>query len=77
MHFGHLDTTSMSFYGEDSPGEVEITDKTTAEVPVNVTYVYSHDHRPDLKQVIQELAISTFQETSTYVPLKEQKYPDY
>jgi transposase len=58
MRFGHLDTTSMSFYGEYSAGEVEITEESTAEVPVNVTYGYSRDHRPDLKQVLQELLVS-------------------
>lgn len=48
--FGHHDTTSYSMTGQHLPDE-------GAEA-VTVTYGHSKDHRPDLKQVVQEMMVS-------------------
>jgi transposase len=48
--FGHLDTTSFSVTGK----YLEDTDENV----IKITHGYSKDHRPDLKQIIQELIVS-------------------
>jgi len=55
----HFDTTTLSVYGdydqqeeEPSPDTSELTAPTTPQM----TYGYSKDHRPDLKQVVLNLA---------------------
>ena len=50
LRFSSLDTTSFSLTGE--------YDRDSDEHGVLVTYGYSKDHRPDLKQVILELMVS-------------------
>lgn len=50
LRFNSLDTTSLSLTGEYIPD--------TDEHAVLVTYGYSKDQRPDLKQVILELMVS-------------------
>ena len=50
LRFNNLDTTSISLTGEYEPD--------SDEHGVLVTYGYSKDHRPDLKQVILELMVS-------------------
>lgn len=50
LRFNSLDTTSFSLTGEYDPD--------SDEHGVLVTYGYSKDHRPDLKQVILELMVS-------------------
>jgi len=50
LRFNCLDTTSFSLTGEYAPDSDEHT--------ILVTHGYSKDHRPDLKQVIQELMVS-------------------
>lgn len=50
LRFNSLDTTSFSLTGEYVPDSDEHT--------ILVTHGYSKDHRPDLKQVIQELMVS-------------------
>jgi len=50
LRFNSLDTTSFSLTGE--------YDSSTDEQGILVTYGYSKDHRPDLKQVILELMVS-------------------
>ena len=50
LRFSSLDTTSFSLTGEYEPD--------SDEHGVLVTYGYSKDHRPDLKQVILELMVS-------------------
>jgi len=50
LRFNSLDTTSFSLTGEYAPDSDEHT--------ILVTHGYSKDHRPDLKQVIQELMVS-------------------
>jgi transposase len=50
LRFNNLDTTSFSLTGEYVPDSDEHT--------ILVTHGYSKDHRPDLKQVIQELMVS-------------------
>ena len=50
LRFNSLDTTSFSLTGEYAPDSDEHT--------IVVTRGYSKDHRPDLKQVIQELMVS-------------------
>lgn len=50
METVHLDSSSFSVHGEyENPGE-ELEPKV-----VNITYGYSRDHRPDLKQFMMEL----------------------
>ena len=44
----HFDTTSVSVYGEYLPPE----DPQAPEVPLTITYGYSKDKRPDLKQFV-------------------------
>jgi len=50
LRFNSLDTTSFSLTGDYAPDSDEHT--------ILVTHGYSKDHRPDLKQVIQELMVS-------------------
>ena len=50
LRFNSLDTTSFSLTGEYAPDSDEHT--------ILITHGYSKDHRPDLKQVIQELMVS-------------------
>ena len=50
LRYNCLDTTSFSLTGEYAPDSDEHT--------ILVTHGYSKDHRPDLKQVIQELMVS-------------------
>jgi transposase len=50
LRFNSLDTTSFSLTGEYAPDSDEYT--------ILVTHGYSKDHRPDLKQVMQELMVS-------------------
>jgi transposase len=49
--FGHLDTSSFSLTGQYLPD--------SEENAVLVTHGHSKDHRPDLKQVVQELMVSS------------------
>jgi len=44
----HFDTTSVSVYGDYLPPE----DPQAPEVPFTITYGYSKDKRPDLKQFV-------------------------
>jgi len=53
LRFNCLDTTSFSLTGEYMPDSDEHTIEAVA-----VTYGYSKDHRPDLKQVVLELMVS-------------------
>lgn len=48
----HLDSTSFSVEGEYSESEVVGTD---APVPIKITYGYSRDRRPDLKQFVMNM----------------------
>lgn len=48
--FGHLDTTSFSVTGEYLPD--------TDENAISITYGYSKDKRPDLKQAVLEMMVS-------------------
>lgn len=51
VRFAHLDTTAFSLHGayETEAGSADEVDE---PVPIQVTYGYSKDHRPDLKQAI-------------------------
>jgi transposase len=51
VRFAHLDTTAFSLQGEY---EIEEESEEGAE-PIRITYGYSKDHRPDLKQAILSL----------------------
>ena len=46
----HIDTTSFSFQGQYETEE--------EDAAVEITYGYSKDHRPDLKQMVLEMAVS-------------------
>jgi transposase len=50
LRFNHLDTTSFSLSGEYVPEH--------DEQAITITYGYSKDHRPDLKQAVLELMVS-------------------
>ncbi len=50
QRFNHLDTTSFSLTGDYSPD--------SDEHAIAITYGYSKDHRPDLKQAVLELMVS-------------------
>jgi len=59
--YSHLDATSISLQGEYKRKEkmaVEGDKNLEKEVPINITYGYSRDHRPDLKQFILDLIVS-------------------
>jgi len=60
----HLDGTSISVQGkyiqiekeeENSSKKLQIEDEQTEPIPINITYGYSRDHRPDLKQFTLDL----------------------
>ena len=50
QRFNHLDTTSFSLTGDYIPD--------SDEPAIAITYGYSKDHRPDLKQAVLELMVS-------------------
>ncbi len=50
QRFNHLDTTSFSLTGDYMPD--------SDEHAIAITYGYSKDHRPDLKQAVVELMVS-------------------
>src|SRR5262245_56598552 len=50
LRFNHLDTTSFSLSGAYGPER--------AEQAMTITYGYSKDHRPDVKQAVLELMVS-------------------
>ncbi len=58
LRFNSLDTTSFSLTGEYDTDSDEHADEHADEHTIVVTYGYSKDHRPDLKQVILELMVS-------------------
>lgn len=51
--FSHLDSTSISVHGEDKQFE------DSSEITIKITYGYSRDHRPDLKQFMLDLIVSS------------------
>lgn len=59
--YSHLDSTSLHLHGEsknkleDESSEIEII----KENPIIITQGYSRDHRPDLKQCILDLIVSS------------------
>jgi len=63
-HSAHFDTTSLTVYGEfeDQPAATDVktkntqTDETVTPTPLIVAHGHSKAHRPDLKQVILNLA---------------------
>ncbi len=64
-HYSHLDTTSFSLHGNyennrSELGEVEEGDNENTAIPkpIKITYGYSRDKRPDLKQFILDLIVS-------------------
>ncbi len=50
----HIDSTSLTLYGEYKKDEEEVQD---SQIP-EITYGYSKQHRPDLKQVVLNLAVT-------------------
>ncbi len=51
--FHSLDSTSYSL-----SGEYKVDDEQEDAVPIKIKHGYSKDHRPDLKQVVQEMIVS-------------------
>jgi transposase len=58
--YSHLDASSISMQGEYKRKEKMAIEgnKLEKEVPINITYGYSRDRRPDLKQFILDLIVS-------------------
>ena len=54
--FAHLDSTSFHLHGEYNNIE---TAENYQERPILITKVYSRDHRPDLKQCVLDLIVSS------------------
>lgn len=52
--FQSLDTTSYSLTGQYSENNEQQQD----EIPIQIKHGYSKDHRPDLKQVVQEMIVT-------------------
>ena len=60
-NFSHLDSSSMALQGEYKRKEkiaIEGNENLEKEVPITITYGYSRDRRPDLKQFILDLIVS-------------------
>ncbi|WAJ69367.1 IS1634 family transposase [Catenovulum adriaticum] len=51
--FQSLDTTSYSL-----TGQYNIDDEQEDEIPIQIKHGYSKDHRPDLKQIVQEMIVT-------------------
>jgi len=59
--YSHLDATSISLQGKYERKEkmtIEEDKNLEKEVPINITYGYSRDRRPDLRQFILDLIVS-------------------
>ena len=54
--YAHLDSTSFHLHGEYNNIK---TAKNYQERPILITKVYSRDHRPDLKQCVLDLIVSS------------------
>lgn len=54
--FNSLDSTSYSLTGQYACDEEDTSDGD--EIPIQIKHGYSKDHRPDLKQVVQEMIVS-------------------
>lgn len=55
---GHLDSTSFHLHGkyaQEIPGEAEQSEPIAEPSAIEITYGYSRDHRPDLKQFVMNL----------------------
>jgi transposase len=60
-NFSHLDSSSIAMQGEYKRKEkiaIEGNKNLEKEVPITITYGYSRDRRPDLKQFILDLIVS-------------------
>jgi len=55
--FAHADTTSYSLTGAYDSKEIDKNGE-VIEQAINITYGYSKENRPDLKQIIQEMVTS-------------------
>ena len=54
----HLDATSLSVHGRYGQAESENQEEEEEPKPIHLTYGYSRDHRPDLKQFLVDLMVS-------------------
>jgi transposase len=58
--YSHLDSTSLHLHGEyNSLNNPDKEPGISRENPINITQGYSRDHRPDLKQCILDLIVSS------------------
>lgn len=64
VRFAHLDTTALSLQGAYEVDEVSATDE---EQAMRITYGYSKDHRPDLKQAILGMICANRTSIPTYL----------
>lgn len=54
--YAHLDSTSLGLHGEyEEPDPSVPNEETNEPIPIHITYGYSRDHRPDLKQAMVSL----------------------
>jgi transposase len=60
--YSHLDSSSFHLHGQDKNQNNERAGKeveVSSEIPIFITHGYSRDHRPDLKQSIVDLIVSS------------------
>ncbi len=60
--YSHLDSSSFHLHGEYKNQNNEREGKeleVTSEIPIFITQGYSRDHRPDLKQCVLDLIVSS------------------
>jgi transposase len=68
VRFSHVDTTAFSLEGQYEVEEVDEADEDDSQ-PICITYGYSKDRRPDLKQAIMGLICVNETSIPAYLPL--------
>ena len=57
--YSHLDSTSLHLHGEYKTNTTKKEREIIKENPINIIQGYSRDHRPDLKQCVMDLIVSS------------------
>jgi transposase len=57
--YSHLDSTSLHLHGEYKTDNTKKEREIIKENPIYITQGYSRDHRPDLKQCVMDLIVSS------------------
>ena len=68
--FAHLDSTSFHLHGEYNNIEIAENDQ---KRPILITKGYSRDHRPDLKQCVLDLIVSSDNRIPLFIRKREQR----